>query len=336
MLEPAGWTDTLRAVCDVVDGCSGVLQLLTPSTGAVKFSAEWGTDAAYSALYQTRYSTLNPLVRATPRPGSVSTLSDWIDPREFQRTRFYREWAEPQAYYDVLIGFVGLTPERPEAIAIARHERAGTFRTEHARALAALVPHVGRALSLSRALDDGRARDATLVLDRLSVVALLVNHRGHIQHANAAALATLADGQGIRDDRGQLRCATPKADMLLRAALEAPTATPVTIPIAHGRGRAVLTLVDAGRSGQRLVLLTRPDGAQLAIEPVAVSYGLTPAEAEVLRRLVEGRSLVDIAEMLSVRISTIRTHLRRLLHKTDSARQSDLVRLVMRLSPPLR
>lgn len=60
-------------------------------------------------------------------------------------------------------------------------------------------------------------------------------------------------------------------------------------------------------------------------------FGLTRAEGRVVRRLVQGRSLNEIAEELSVSAETVRTHAKRAMQKTDTHRQAELVALVLRL-----
>lgn len=58
-------------------------------------------------------------------------------------------------------------------------------------------------------------------------------------------------------------------------------------------------------------------------------FGLTRAEARVVRRLVEGSSIKRIAEELRVSTETARTHAKRAMQKTDTHRQAELVSLVL-------
>lgn len=58
-------------------------------------------------------------------------------------------------------------------------------------------------------------------------------------------------------------------------------------------------------------------------------HGLTRAELRVLTLLLQGKSVPEVAEGLGVAYSTARSHVRVLLEKTDSQRQSDLMRRVL-------
>lgn len=58
-------------------------------------------------------------------------------------------------------------------------------------------------------------------------------------------------------------------------------------------------------------------------------FGLTRAEARVVRALAEGRSIRRIAEEFEVSLETARTHAKRAMQKTDTHRQAELVSLVL-------
>jgi DNA-binding CsgD family transcriptional regulator len=64
-------------------------------------------------------------------------------------------------------------------------------------------------------------------------------------------------------------------------------------------------------------------------------YGLTAAEAAVVRGLVEGRSLEEIAAERRVKPDTARTQLKQVFAKTRTRRQAELVRLVLTGIVPL-
>ncbi len=76
-----------------------------------------------------------------------------------------------------------------------------------------------------------------------------------------------------------------------------------------------------------------PDGPRPRARPTTQQlqrrYGLTLAEARVVRRLAEGRSIQRIAEDLEVSAETARTHAKRAMQKTETHRQAELVSLVL-------
>lgn len=62
------------------------------------------------------------------------------------------------------------------------------------------------------------------------------------------------------------------------------------------------------------------------------SFGLTPAELRLARKLRDGRSLKEAADELEVSVNTLRNQLRAIFDKMGLKRQSDLIRALTQLS----
>lgn len=58
-------------------------------------------------------------------------------------------------------------------------------------------------------------------------------------------------------------------------------------------------------------------------------YQVTPKEAAIMRLLVVGNRVEDIAEKLNIKLLTVRTHIRSIFNKTDCHRQAELTHLVL-------
>lgn len=55
------------------------------------------------------------------------------------------------------------------------------------------------------------------------------------------------------------------------------------------------------------------------------AYGLTGTEASLTSLLLQGHALARVAERLGIRLATARSHLKAVLAKTGTHRQSELV-----------
>lgn len=66
------------------------------------------------------------------------------------------------------------------------------------------------------------------------------------------------------------------------------------------------------------------------------SFGLTLAEANVLRLLAEGVPIGRIATARGSTIGTVRTQISTIMSKTGTHRQADLIRLALTASPLFR
>src|SRR4051812_26093404 len=78
------------------------------------------------------------------------------------------------------------------------------------------------------------------------------------------------------------------------------------------------------------------DGAAPPMEAIALLYGLTTAERNVLEHIAESHSPQETADHLGVSVNTVKTHLQKIFAKTGTARQADLVRLIARSTAPLK
>jgi DNA-binding CsgD family transcriptional regulator len=60
-------------------------------------------------------------------------------------------------------------------------------------------------------------------------------------------------------------------------------------------------------------------------------YGLTPTEARLADLLLEGLEVREISNRLSISVETARFHLKRVLAKSGTHRQTELIRLMLSL-----
>jgi DNA-binding CsgD family transcriptional regulator len=70
-------------------------------------------------------------------------------------------------------------------------------------------------------------------------------------------------------------------------------------------------------------------------EVIAKTYKLTMAELRVLLAITEVGGVPEVAEVLGIAATTVRTHLGNVFAKTGTKRQADLVKLVAGFSNPL-
>jgi DNA-binding CsgD family transcriptional regulator len=63
------------------------------------------------------------------------------------------------------------------------------------------------------------------------------------------------------------------------------------------------------------------------------AFSLTASEAALVMKLEQEIALTDAADLLNISFETARTHLKRIMSKTQTKRQQELLMLVRRLSP---
>lgn len=212
----------------------------------------------------------------------------------------------------------------------------------------ALVPHMQHAIKVQSRLSalDRRYHDLAAALDVVSDGIAIVGRDGRVLHLNPAAESIVASRDGLCVISGLLRASVAHADRALERAVHQALADPradawtggcVAVPRSFGQRPYVVRVIPTSAaelngmaSPTALVVIVDPEQ-----EPVPDSealrrlYGLTKTEAEVALRVLDGTGVVPIAEQLSISVSTVRTHLKHVFHKTDTHRQAELVRLLL-------
>jgi DNA-binding CsgD family transcriptional regulator/quercetin dioxygenase-like cupin family protein len=173
---------------------------------------------------------------------------------------------------------------------------------------------------------------------------VVLDRSGRIGFATDGAATLLQLGDGLTARGGQLigRRGGPRLEDSVQATLADPPDAPCgplrTVVLCR-RDRlpliatlAPLTSAATGPLGA-LVLLHDPEAAlRPATEVLRQAFGLTVAEAAVAQALVEGAAPRQIAEQRQVSLNTVRTLVARVLGKTGTHRQADLVRLLLPLA----
>ena len=79
-----------------------------------------------------------------------------------------------------------------------------------------------------------------------------------------------------------------------------------------------------------ILFIADPEIGQVGTTEVLESlYDLTHAEADLVRLIAEGRSLIQVAKERGVTMNTVRSQLKQVFSKTDTSRQGELVHLVL-------
>jgi DNA-binding CsgD family transcriptional regulator len=211
--------------------------------------------------------------------------------------------------------------------------------------LECLIPHIRTALQLRKRLT---ATDAVRIfseasLDAMSIGAFLVNSKGKVQHMNRLASTHLEGGACLRFDKGRLTTNAPEAPSGRLEQLIAQATSIETLDYGLAGSMRVshfnVTVVPVPQQNQILrhdlyALVFVTDTRQPAKSRAAAMrqlYGLTPSEARVADRLLDGLEVREIADRLGITFETCRFHLKRIFSKTSTRRQAELIRLMLSL-----
>jgi DNA-binding CsgD family transcriptional regulator len=172
----------------------------------------------------------------------------------------------------------------------------------------------------------------------------LLDQRGFVVHLNRAAERIIQAEDGLYWKRGELVGARDADTTRLRrtlwdgsgklCALSRPSSRRPLITRAMSiDATAADRLQEIGPT--RTVLFVRdPDKAGHSdFDLIAATLGLTQREATLAALLAQGRSVAEAADEIGITVGNARVHLKRIFSKTDTHRQSELVRLLFEAKP---
>lgn len=179
-------------------------------------------------------------------------------------------------------------------------------------------------------------------LDELDYGLIVLDADARVRHLNHAARTILAQGQHpllLAGDRLRLR-APAESGALQDALLAARRGLRRLVMLGRGAAAAHVVVEPIGAADglpdATLVILGRQQVCEnLSVQCFAQLHHLTPAEADVLRALCEGREPTAIARERGVGLATVRTQIGNLRSKTGVSSIRELVLQVSSL-PPMR
>jgi PAS domain S-box-containing protein len=223
--------------------------------------------------------------------------------------------------------------------------------SEHDRLfLKVLIPHVQRVLSIGQSIVDHRSairrRDAAL--DSLGHGLILLDRHGKLLLANRRAEDFLAESGLLGSRHGRLAATDGEHRDTLRALVDRclglgcprPQGGGFRIKLPDGRTIAIKgvpmpiderIVLDYGERPAVVLTISSSREAPEIVDFLRTAFGLTPAEAQLVVALTNGKTTTEYAEANAIKPDTVRKHLKTIFQKTDTKGQTDLVALASRL-----
>lgn len=188
---------------------------------------------------------------------------------------------------------------------------------------------------------EGEERTLLQVLDDLSLAIFVIDPELRVLELNAAARMLVAHDRGIGLIDGSLRVTRPALQEAFLRAIGQAVATPspspgtygISVGSANGDGPGLHVCVralaggPAVARGSRIAVYVIDPHHQPALDEELLRrvYRFSRAEIRVVNELMQGHTVESIAELFSLSVYTVRTHLKNVFAKTGTNRQGELI-----------
>jgi len=350
------WAAVLQQLVQALRGNMATMHHQDVSSQDSSFSGLWNLDPAVIPPYIEYYGALNPFMTTRPeliRTGAVNTDQMLCPDELLLRSEYYNDYLSELGVRHAIAATLRSDGANSSNISIFRKLGAEPFGEQERKFLLTLVPHLQRAFQIHTRIQslERKADAAADAIDQLTQGVVLLGVDGRVLLANGVATTLLSSEPALKLTARGLVAAVPSENKRLQQLIRGALTTGKSLHAGggisisrNGLGRPLHVLVTPLRTsaihlGKDIpivaLFISDPDRKPISESQVfSLLYGLTQAESRLALLLAAGHSLKDAAEQLGVAQSTVRSQLKSILGKTNTSRQSQLVRLLL-LTPAL-
>jgi DNA-binding CsgD family transcriptional regulator len=354
-LEPEKWQVFFNRLCALTNISSGYLIASDPNEGNLLLAGGGlNFDPEVFHLYNKHYGANDPYrapLISNPRIGLIQG-EELVSHEDLIRSELYNEVLSRYDLEYMNMLSCNCNADRAELLSLWRSPKHGPLDSASTHLLQTLVPHVQTALRLRTKVAASTTSNlfSEMALDAMSIAAFLVTSTVRVRHMNKLATAQLQHEDGLRLESGRLTAINSSENAQLEFLVAGSAArgkdASDTMP-----GGAMKISRQGSQHALRLTVIPAPDSLKevettscalvFVHDPSSIPksraafmkhlYALTPTESRLADLLLGGLELRDVAHRLTITVQTARFHLKRVLVKTGTRRQTELMRLMLSL-----
>lgn len=344
-IDPGLWPKALAVFAEA--GGAEASILMTPKTSTPLTALPPRFDELAEAATRGGWLPHNPRTRGLPPRIHRAFLcdTDVIPIDRIARDPFYNELLLPHGFNWAAGTFIHQSPTLgPVMLNLERSRQLHPFTPAELEALDTLRPSLSRSVRLAESLGFQKLEGMIVGWEHAGIAAAILDHRGRVLRTTDTLTRRLGTGLTISGRRLTAASASDQEALdehIQGCLVPARAKAVVPVPVRRAGGRLPLILdispLAPDRSstlgGGRVVVMVRdPEATTPPPDQLLRSiFSLSKAEARLALALAEGGTLVDAADRLEVSHETARSQLKTVFAKTDTNRQTDLVRLISRL-----
>ncbi len=354
-LDPRRWPAFLQSYADTVNAPSAVLLYHDVRAHRGGVSASVGINPRALQKYNEHFATIDPWINSAERRGLLRAgavlIGEALVPRpQLVRSEYYNDFAKDYGLCRILGGVICRDGYVTSNISTQRPDSHEPFGEKERTVLRILIPHLYRAMQVHRRIGTLEFANIALLdaLDRMPIGVIVTRARGTIAFANRSAQRILELRDGLTSSVDGLKAAAPAETRVLRSLVRTAATTaagkgtdsggamalsrpslraPFSVLVTPLRAESLTGLGE--QPGMAAVFVTDPElPVQADAQTVTQFWGLTPTEAAIAVMMASGQRISDISGQLAIADGTVRWHVKRVLAKTATKRQAELVRIL--------
>lgn len=343
-VSPTKWPEVLKTLGRLFDSHFVDIFARTEDRSQHAGHAIGLSDADYQDEFLGVWCNRNVWSQTKPVRVAGEVLATWqmVGRQDLVRSAIFNEYLQPRDLHEGLRLALWAGDGWVQDISLLRPFSRGPFDAGELALGRVLLPHLQRAAGVSRRLQGMLAPTGQYQSEQPT---FLLDHAARLLRSNAAGDRLLAPAFLLQLVGGILGAVADVDGPRLTAAIasaasfnqQLPAASNLTMSDYSGVLYQVTVLpvkqdAEWAMPGPRAVLVVVTEfGSRVEsrIESLIARHGLTRAEAVLAAGLLSGRSVQEIATRSGRSVHTTRSHLARVMEKTRTRRQSQLIQLLM-------
>jgi DNA-binding CsgD family transcriptional regulator/PAS domain-containing protein len=355
-LEPEKWQVFLDRLSALIEISSGYMVSICPEEGNVLLAGGGlNFNPEVFQLYNQHYGANDPYTRPAMLNSRATIIQgdEMVSHSDLRRSEIYNDLLRRyDLEYMTLMSCDRSIEDAAYFFPLWSSPRHGPMDAASIHLLQTLIPHVQTALRLRTKLAVANTANlfSETALDAMSIAAFLVTSTGHVRHMNQLAVAHIQRNDGLRLNSSRLSATDLRENAQMEFLIARAAGGRRNGSDAMPGGAMKISRRDSQRALQVTIIPTPDSLSAVTAIPCALVfvhdpsalprsraafmkqlYGLTPTEARLADLLLEGLEVRDIANRLTMTLETARFHLKRVLAKTGTRRQTELMRLMLSL-----
>lgn len=343
LIEPEGFRPFFSNFTQQFNLRSGGVLMANKLTGETNILWIEGFSLDELATFNERFEKTDPLVnrliQADPGEFLYAGLEHEMEVKK-NHPEYYEDWICALDIRYAAGAVLAIDGEWISQLVFQRRGDQGDFTENDTQILKQLLPHIQHAMHLYhlKVAQDKKQLLSQLLFDQIQLPVILVDENGNVCHQNNKATLYLDNNTSMKIINRRIHWnsmgKTQEINQAIQSCISGCNTETLHLNSNHLRPVTLTVtplLQEAGQWNKgAVVFIFNPDSKPtLDLQTLVELFNLSKNEGKVCCELVNGRSPAEIADLHYLSHETVRTYIKRVMKKTGTSRQNELVAKLM-------